>query len=64
MKKCCLPVSTVKLYCGTPSMGQKQVKSPIGYSDRSLMGVNPLKEQFTPTEGDLLPQRAKMGGMT
>lgn len=32
------------------------------FVDRNLMGVNPLKEQFEPTDAQPVPQRYKMAG--
>ncbi len=39
----------------TPAAGTKIV-------DRNLMGVNPTKEQFEPTDASPIPQRFKMAG--
>ena len=33
-----------------------------GFIDRNLMKVNPLKEQFEPTEAQPIRQRARMAG--
>ncbi len=35
---------------------------PATYVDRNLMKVNPLKEQFAPTDAEPVRQRYKMGG--
>jgi len=32
------------------------------FVDRDLMNVNPLNEQFEPTDAEPVPQRYKMGG--
>ena len=33
-----------------------------GFVDRNLMAVNPLREQFEPTEAQPIRQRARMAG--
>jgi hypothetical protein len=35
---------------------------PATYVDRNLMKVNPLKEQFAPTDAEPVRQRYKMAG--
>jgi hypothetical protein len=49
---------------GIPGYGRKECPTPVGYSDRSLSSVSPLKNQFEPTDASPLRSRAKMGGMT
>lgn len=36
--------------------------APQNLKDRNLIGVNPLKEQFEPTEAMPMRQRARMAG--
>ena len=36
--------------------------SKSGFIDRNLMNVNPMKEQFEPTEAQPIRQRARMAG--
>jgi hypothetical protein len=36
--------------------------TPQKFVDRDLVAVNPLKEQFEPTESSPVPQRYKMAG--
>lgn len=35
-----------------------------GYRDYDPRSINPLTEQFVPTEGSPIPRRAKQAGMT
>lgn len=52
------------------STKQPKVKQPVAskvppkeaFSDRNLMGVNPLKEQFSPTPAEPVRARYKMAG--
>lgn len=43
------------------ALGKTPAKTPM-YNDRNLMGVNPTKEQFEPTDASPIRQRNKMGG--
>jgi hypothetical protein len=52
-KKSMVPVGTK---FATPA------KTPMQFKDRNLMGVNPMKEQFEPTEAEPVRQRARMAG--
>ena len=52
-KKSMVPVGTK--FAQTP-------KAPMQFKDRSLMGVNPMKEQFEPTTAEPIRQRARMAG--
>jgi hypothetical protein len=52
-KKSMVPVGTK--FAHTP-------KAPMQFKDRNLMGVNPMKEQFEPTEAEPVRQRARMAG--
>jgi hypothetical protein len=47
-----------------PKKQAKVVESPVGFVDRSLIGVSPLKEQFEPTDATPLRQHHRMAGMT
>lgn len=40
----------------------KALSSPNSFVDRSLANVNPLKQQFEPTDSQPVPQRYKMAG--
>jgi hypothetical protein len=49
----------------TVPVGTKKVadaKTPMAFKDRQLMSVNPLKEQFEPTESEPIRQQARMAG--
>ena len=52
-KKSMVPVGTK--FAQTP-------KAAMQFKDRSLMGVNPMKEQFEPTTAEPVRQRARMAG--
>jgi hypothetical protein len=52
-KKSMVPVGTK---FATPA------KTPMQYKDRQLMGVNPMKEQFEPTEAEPVRQHHRMAG--
>lgn len=39
-------------------------KSPVGFVDRQLIGVSPLKEQFEPSGAQPIRQHHKMAGMS
>lgn len=46
-------------------VGTKRVETPKAagqFKDRQLMGVNPLKEQFEPTEAEPVRQHKRMAG--
>lgn len=40
----------------------KDSKTPMQYKDRDLKAVNPLKEQFEPTESEPVRQHHRMAG--
>ena len=48
---------------GGKAVGKTPAKG-VGYVDRKLDKVNPLKEQFEPTDKCAIPQHKKMAGMS
>ena len=40
----------------------REAKTPSNFTNRELKGVNPLKEQFEPTEAIPVRQRQRMAG--
>lgn len=57
-----LPSSTITSG-GKAGMGRCECPSPLSLVDRPVASINPLNEQFAPTEECAIPQRSKMGGM-
>lgn len=64
MKKCCLPKALPSLEKGRTTFGHQDVAPLQKFVSRDIAGTNPLNEQFSPTESDLLPQQQKMAGMS
>lgn len=60
--RCKLPQASAPK--GLPGYGRKDFSPPVGYSDRSLANVSPLKQQFEPTDSSPIRQRQRMGGMS
>lgn len=54
MQKKSIPVGTHKV---------KDAKTPMTYKDRNLMGMNPMKEQFEPTDAEPVRQHHRMAGV-
>ena len=54
-------MATSKTQKSCPPVGTKHIQS-APYKDRDLTKVNPLKEQFTPTEANAVRQHKIMAG--